>query len=223
VAFADRRQRSENASAQDRRHLYDSLEQDVAGKRTRPRQFVSWRNVPSADLEGRELRNGLSAALNCLEDGYREVFVLRDIQKISAADTGRILGMSEGAVHTRLHRARLQMREHLTPLFRAPRRLSMAISLRMMVLMGKTMMKQTISCKTAVRHISGYIDSQLTPELKRQMEEHLAVCDRCSVVVDTTRKLIYLAGDEKVFDVPFECKLNWDEIMKSGRFQSAGA
>jgi hypothetical protein len=43
------------------------------------------------------------------------------------------------------------------------------------------------------------------------------------VVVDTTRKLIYLAGDEKVFDLPFECKVNLDEVMKSGRLQAAGA
>jgi hypothetical protein len=93
----------------------------------------------------RSVVSGLAAALNCVEDGYREVFVPQDIQKISAADAGRIPGMSEGAVHTRLHRTRLQMREHLTPLIRAPRPLSMAIPLRMMVLMSKTMMKRTIS------------------------------------------------------------------------------
>lgn len=207
----------------DRRHLYESLEQEVAGKPVQPRQFVDWRNMPSAELERKEIRTALTAALNCLDDGYREVFVLRDVQKLGAAKTGEILGISEGAVHTRLHRARLQMREHLTPLFGAPRRPSMTMPLKMMMLMGKTMMKRTVSCKHVTSQISGYIDGQLSPELKRQIKEHLALCDRCSVVVDTTRKLLYIAGDEKVFDLPFECKVNWDEIMKGGKFRSAKA
>jgi RNA polymerase sigma-70 factor (ECF subfamily) len=207
----------------DRRHLYDSLEQEVEGKPVQPRQFVDWRNVPSADLERKELRTALTAALNCLDDGYREVFVLRDIQKLCAAETGAILGISEGAVHTRLHRARMQMREQLTPLFGAPRKLSMTMPLKMMLLMGKTMMKRTVSCKHVTSQISNYIDGQLSPEMKRRIEEHLALCDRCSVVLDTTRKLLYIAGDEKVFDLPFECKVNWEQIMKGGNFQAARA
>jgi RNA polymerase sigma-70 factor, ECF subfamily len=196
----------------ERRHLYSSVEQEIQDKPFQPRQFVEWKNIPSGDLHRDEVRNALTAALACLEDGYREVFVLRDVQHLSSAETGKILGLTEGAVNTRLHRARMQMREHLTPFFRAPRAMSMTIPLKMMLLMGKTWMRKTISCKQVTEQISNYIDDQLTPELRAKIEEHLRLCDRCSVVVDTVRKLLYVAGDENVFSVPFDCKVNWEAL-----------
>ena len=200
----------------DRKHLYSSVEQDINEKPFQPRQFVNWRDIPSQELERNELRKVLTAALECLEDGYREVFVLRDVQHLSAAEAGSILGITEGAVNTRLHRARLQMREQVTPFFRAPRRMSMTMPLKMMLLMGKTWMRKTISCRHVTRQLSGYIDNQLTPELRTKIEEHLRLCDRCSIVLDTTRKLLYVAGDEKVFEVPFECSVDWKQIADQG-------
>src|ERR1051326_4567317 len=114
--------------AKDRKHLYSSFEEEVGEKDFRPKQFANWRDIPSHELERKELHRVLTAALECLEEPYREVFVLRDVQHLSAAETGEILGISEGAVYTRLHRARLQMREHLTPFFRSPRPVSMTRS-----------------------------------------------------------------------------------------------
>ncbi len=203
----------------DRKHLYSSVEEEISEKPFQPRQFVNWRAIPSEELERKELRRVLTAALECLEDGYREVFVLRDVQHLSAAETGKILGISEGAVNTRLHRARLQMREHVTPFFRAPRPMSMTMPLKMMLLMGKTWMRKTITCRHVTRQISAYIDGQLTPELRAKIDEHLRLCDRCSIVLDTTRKLLYVAGDEKVFEVPFECRVNWEQITGMEHFR----
>jgi RNA polymerase sigma-70 factor, ECF subfamily len=198
----------------ERRHLYSSVEQEIQEKSFQPRQFVEWKNIPSGELQRDEVRNALTAALACLEDGYREVFVMRDVQHLSAADTGKVLGLTEGAVNTRLHRARLQMRERLNPFFRAPRPMSMTIPLKMMLLMGKTWMRKTISCKHVTDQISNYIDDQLTPELRVKIEEHLRLCNRCSIVVDTLRKLLYVAGDENVFSVPFDCKVNWEALKE---------
>jgi RNA polymerase sigma-70 factor, ECF subfamily len=207
----------------DRKHLYQSVEQDINAQVFQPRQFVDWRNIPSSELERREIQTALTAALGCLDDGYREVFVLRDVQHLGAGDTARILGLTEGTVHTRLHRARMQMREKLTPLFQSPRKMSMTMPLKMMLLMGKTMLKKTISCRHVTEHISDYIDDQLSPELRKQIEKHLELCDRCSVLVDTTRKLLYVAGDEQVFDLPFECKVKWDRIVNNRGFRTAEA
>lgn len=199
----------------DRKHLYSSVDEDKE-KPFQPRQFVNWRDIPSQELERNELRKVLTAALGCLEDGYREVFVLRDVQHLSAAEAGRILGITEGAVNTRLHRARLQMREHLTPFFRAPRPMSMTMPLKMMLLMGKSWMRKTISCRHVTRQLSGYIDGQLTPELRAKIEEHLRLCDRCSIVLDTTRKLLFVAGDERVFEVPFESSADFTRVADQG-------
>src|SRR4029077_5034278 len=95
---------------------------------------------------------------------------------------------------------------------RSPRPMSMTTPLKMMLLMGKTWMRKTISCRHVTRQISAYIDKQLTPDVRTKIDEHLRLCDRCSIVLDTTRKLLYVAGDEKVFEVPFECRVNWEQI-----------
>jgi hypothetical protein len=188
-----------------------------------PKQFVSWRDIPSQELERSELCKMFTAALECLEDGYREVFILRDVQHLSGAEAAKILGITEGAVNTRLHRARLQMREHLTPFFRAPQPMSMTMPLKMMFLMGKTWMRKTISCRHATRQLSGYIDGQLTPEVRAKIDEHLSLCDRCSIVLDTTHKLLYVSGDEKVFELPFESSVDFTQVAKSQGTISAKA
>jgi hypothetical protein len=53
--------------------------------------------------------------LSSLGDKYRSVFVLRDIQHLSIEETARILKLSSGSVKTRLLRARLMLREFLSP------------------------------------------------------------------------------------------------------------
>jgi len=85
------------------------------------------------------------------------------------------------------------------------------MSLKMMVLMGRMLTRRTISCRHVTREISKYIDGEVTLELRLQIEEHLQCCDRCSVLLDTTRRLLYVAGDENVFSMPFECKLEWPQ------------
>jgi hypothetical protein len=61
--------------------------------------------------------------------------------------------------------------------------------------------------------LSNYINECIADELRRQIEEHLRVCDRCSVLVDSTRKVLYIVGDEEVFDLPFKCNQNWDQLL----------
>jgi len=72
-----------------------------------PRDFADWREIPSEALERKEVREKLVEALDSLEQIYREVFVLRDMQQLSIAETSRALGISTTSVKTRLLRARL--------------------------------------------------------------------------------------------------------------------
>ncbi len=80
-----------------------------------PRDFEDWREIPSAALERAEIREVLVKALGSLAQHYREAFVLRDIQELSTSETSAILGISPGAVKTRLRRARLMLRDMLAP------------------------------------------------------------------------------------------------------------
>ena len=101
----------------DRRHLYESLDyQQQEGEGDYwPRDFADWRPIPSELLEDDETRQALQNAINSLSPNYREIVVLRDIENLSIKDTAAILGLSEATVKTRLHRARLLLRDALAP------------------------------------------------------------------------------------------------------------
>ena len=80
-----------------------------------PREFADWREIPSESLERKEIRTALVEALSSLSEKYRSVFVLRDIQHLSIEETARVLEISPGSVKTRLLRARLMLRDFLSP------------------------------------------------------------------------------------------------------------
>ncbi len=80
-----------------------------------PREFADWREIPSEALERTEVREALVKALTLLEEHYRLTFILRDVNELSITETANVLGISRGAVKTRLHRARLMLRDILSP------------------------------------------------------------------------------------------------------------
>jgi RNA polymerase sigma-70 factor, ECF subfamily len=101
----------------DRRHIYESIDgdkQDVTGDYW-PRDFADWRPIPSEMLERNQIREALQNAINSLSPAYREVVILRDVENLSIRDTSIILGITEGNVKTRLYRARLLLRDALSP------------------------------------------------------------------------------------------------------------
>ncbi len=101
----------------DRRHLYDSIDEDQTDEHgdAFPKDFADWREIPSEELQRKELQVALKRALDSLPQKYREVLILRDIQHLSIQETAQALSISEGNVKTRLLRARFQMRDALAP------------------------------------------------------------------------------------------------------------
>lgn len=78
-----------------------------------PREFADWREIPSEALERKEVREKLTRALSALDRKYREVFVMRDMEKLNIQETAEALGISVASVKTRLSRARLMLRDLL--------------------------------------------------------------------------------------------------------------
>jgi RNA polymerase sigma-70 factor (ECF subfamily) len=104
----------------DHQYLYESIDGAAAMNddgEFMPRQFADWRDLPSEVFDRQEIRTAVQRALDRLPPKYRETFLLRDIQHLSVAETAKILDLSVPAVKTQLHRARLQMREQLAPVF----------------------------------------------------------------------------------------------------------
>jgi RNA polymerase sigma-70 factor (ECF subfamily) len=68
---------------------------------------------PEAEMAHKERSALLEAAIDALPIGYRTVFMMRDVEEMSVAETAECLGIKEGAVKTRLHRARTALRKEL--------------------------------------------------------------------------------------------------------------
>ncbi len=73
---------------------------------------------PEKALENKELGALIEKALERLPAPYRTVIVLRDMEGLSTEEVAQILGISEGAVRVRLHRARQALRKILDEYFR---------------------------------------------------------------------------------------------------------
>ncbi|HKF49583.1 MAG TPA: anti-sigma factor [Terracidiphilus sp.] len=59
-----------------------------------------------------------------------------------------------------------------------------------------------IDCQHVWQFISPYIDGEVEAELRIQIEKHLETCEVCSAVLDSTRNVVVLVGDGRVFEVP---------------------
>ncbi|MGA7856458.1 MAG: sigma-70 family RNA polymerase sigma factor [Terracidiphilus sp.] len=104
----------------------DSLDADTdeqTGDYT-PAILTSWREIPAEALERKELGAILRKAIDNLPEIYRNIVLLRDIQEMDIRETAVALGISEGSVKVRLHRARAMLQRELAPQLKgfAPKR-----------------------------------------------------------------------------------------------------
>jgi hypothetical protein len=59
-----------------------------------------------------------------------------------------------------------------------------------------------IECKHVWDHISGYLDDSLSPETQELIQRHLEHCEICSAILDSTRNILVLTADDRVFELP---------------------
>jgi len=59
-----------------------------------------------------------------------------------------------------------------------------------------------IDCKHVWEHISGYIDGEVDAALRADIDKHLETCEICSAVLDSTRNVVVLVADGRVFELP---------------------
>jgi RNA polymerase sigma-70 factor (ECF subfamily) len=82
-----------------------------------PEFIARWSATPETLVQQAEVREQIETALTKLDEKYRIVFVLRDIEGLSVRETAESLELTEATVKVRLLRARLMMREQLTRAF----------------------------------------------------------------------------------------------------------
>lgn len=59
-----------------------------------------------------------------------------------------------------------------------------------------------MNCQDVWREISNYLDNDLDPVTREHLEQHLAHCRHCSVLLDSTHHVITLIADERTFRLP---------------------
>ena len=77
----------------------------------------AWNPAALAGIEQEETRRIVRARIDELPEDYRTVLVLRDLQELDTRSVAELLGLSEGNVKVRLHRARQALRTLLSPYF----------------------------------------------------------------------------------------------------------
>lgn len=59
-----------------------------------------------------------------------------------------------------------------------------------------------VSCHEVLENLSSFIDQEVDQRLRAEIEAHLRMCHRCTVLHDSLRKVIIIAADERTFEVP---------------------
>lgn len=86
------------------------------GHRAGERSYLlaDWSGNPEHEMLSGELHAHVRRAIDGLPPHYRAVVLLRDIEELSNEETAEILGEPVSSVKSRLHRARMALREQLT-------------------------------------------------------------------------------------------------------------
>ncbi len=128
---------------------------------------------PPRRLERRRLAAALEQAIAALPEEQREVVVLRDVEGLPASEVARIVGIGERAVKSRLHRARLALRETLAP--HVP---------------GGAAPPPAERCPDTARLLSRYLEGDLSGSVCERMESHVTSCAGCAGACESLRAVL---------------------------------
>jgi RNA polymerase sigma-70 factor (ECF subfamily) len=89
-----------------------SWDNDEEGGST-PREIPDFDGNPETMLAGKQIQRIVQQAIDQLDPDHKEIVILRDIEGLSYEEIGRILHLPEGTTKSRLHRARMEVKEKL--------------------------------------------------------------------------------------------------------------
>jgi RNA polymerase sigma-70 factor (ECF subfamily) len=127
-------------------------------------------------LAAKQVARALEQAIDELEPMYREVLVLRDAEGLTAPEVAEVLGVTTQAVKSRLHRARLSVRERIAPLLGIPTDLPETTGL----------------CPEVLTLFSQCLEDEISAEVCAEMQRHLERCGHCRGGCDTLRQTLAL-------------------------------
>jgi RNA polymerase sigma-70 factor, ECF subfamily len=185
--------------------------EDVRGEPERQREreaAVDPRDSPEDSLAGREVERALEEAVRSLEPMYREVLVLRDMEGLTAPEVAEVLGISVVAVKSRLHRARVAVRERVAPLLSdssPPSPAAGAVNTsgrRDELPRSAAPSPVAAACPDVLTLFSQHEEGEISASVCADLERHLEGCTRCRAACDSLRTTLRLCKRVDVAPVP---------------------
>jgi RNA polymerase sigma-70 factor, ECF subfamily len=140
-------------------------------------------------LAGHQIQAALERAVAALDPMYREVLVLRDMEGLTAPEAAEVLGLTVEAVKSRLHRARLAVREAVAPLLGGARDAAKAPA------SGR-------ACPDVLRLFSEHLEGEISSALCAELESHVAACPACRAQCDTLQRTLVACKNAPAPEVP---------------------
>lgn len=131
---------------------------------------------PDEALAGKQVEQALEDAIRALDPMYREVLVLRDVEGLTAPEVAEVLGISVQAVKSRLHRARVAVRDGVAPMLGVPT--------------GEP--DATAKCPDVLTIFSKHLEDEISADVCAAMERHLEGCRRCRTACDSLKQTLAL-------------------------------
>lgn len=132
--------------------------------------------LPEEVLASKQVEEALELAIRSLDPMYREVLVLRDMEGLTAPEVAEVLGITVQAVKSRLHRARVAVRDSVAPLLHVPSEAHTTVS----------------SCPDVLTLLSKHLEGEISAEVCATMERHLEGCSRCRGACDSLKGTLAL-------------------------------
>ncbi len=142
---------------------------------------------PDEEAARREVGRALEDAIASLQPSYREVLLLRDVEGLTAPEVSEVLGLALPAVKSRLHRARLAVRERVAPALGIPPGAA-----------------ASGTCPDVLELLSRHLEGEIAPHVCAEMEAHLAACGRCRGACESLRRTLALCRAAPSSPVPRE-------------------
>jgi RNA polymerase sigma-70 factor (ECF subfamily) len=139
------------------------------------RRLVAPAEGPEQAAHAREIGRALAKAIGALPSEQREVLVLRDVEGLSAEEAAKVVGIDVGALKSRLHRARVELRAHLASL-----------------LGDESALGGPAPCPELAHELSAYASAEIDQAACVKIEEHLASCPRCAGACQALKQTVSL-------------------------------
>jgi RNA polymerase sigma-70 factor, ECF subfamily len=196
-----RRRRSKFAPEQE-----ESLDAREPGEAAR--QVVDPARAPDDALAGRQIEAALEQAIGSLDPMYREVLVLRDIEGLTAPEVAEVMGLTVEAVKSRLHRARVAVREAVAPLLGITGASAPAPA-------AATAAPGTAErCPDIVELFSKHLEGEISSSLCAEMERHLAGCPNCDARCRSLQKVLAVCRAAPLPEVPAPVQASIRQALK---------